>query len=224
MNHQRIVSWSLVGVLLLSSTLVFAAGPVRKTSANGSDDNAFAWNLFGPTFGVPTDGGDFSIATQVICPDRSVGTFVELDKIINNSSDPSNSAAAGSCVPDPNITDSTTSRYLFLFQVQTNKKNFKATISNLVGFVPVESPDPNYGIEICDTDNTLQLCTFLSQPDAENLNVTTTVSANNKKITHVVRKLPFIAGELQQGQGLTFFVLTEQPINAPIVFPKFNVQ
>jgi hypothetical protein len=225
MNHRTTASWLLTGVLVLSSSLAFAAGPVRKTSQNGSDDAGLSWNLFGPTLHTPTDGGDFSVAMQVICTDRTVGAFVELSKVVDGviALTDVDSHASGSCVPDPNI--DTTSRYLFLFQVQTSKKNFKATISNLVGFVP-DPVGPNYGLEICDANNTLQLCANISETDAANLNVTTTVSPNNRKITFVARKLPVILPgvSVSQGQGLTFVVLTEQPINVPVAVPKFKVQ
>jgi hypothetical protein len=79
---------------------------------------------------------------------------------------------------------------------------------------------------VCDNDpnnpqasNTLELCTTVSGTQLSN--ITATVNKNNTKIRFSVPGNPnFAPGIGNQGQGLTFVVVTQQSSSHPISVPK----
>lgn len=175
----------------------FASVPVRGSSNNGVDSNAFNWNLYGPTAPINRHGGTVTLQTQVVCTNQQVAATVF---------DNTDSTTAGTCLDGS---------YTFLFQIQSTATNLTVTISNLVGF-KADTNAPTYGIAVCDNDinnpegsNTLQLCTQISGLDISNI----TATPNNKgaKIVFGVPSIPaFPPGIGKQGQGLTFVVLETQ--------------
>ena len=197
---------SLLGLLFQTPSL--ASTPIRGSSSNGVDSIAPFENLAGPTSPLPRRKGTVTVKTQIVCTNQDVAAAV----------DNTDSANAGGCV---------SGSYTFLFQIQTTATNLTVTLSNLVGFTPVvQDPSSSYGIAVCDNDpnnpqasNTLQLCTQVSGLDISNINAT--VNKANTKITFTVPSVPaFPAGVGNQGQGLTFVVVTHQNSSLPISVPK----
>ena len=196
-NVRKLVP--LVSLCILGALPSFASVPVRGSSNNGVDSNAFNWNLYGPTAPIARHGGAVMLQTQVVCTNQQVAATVF---------DNTDTTTAGTCL-DGN--------YTFLFQIQSAATNLTVTISNLVGFTADASePAPTYGLAVCDNDinnpqssNTLQLCTQVSGLDLSN--ITATVNKKSAKITFSVPSIPaFPPGIGKQGQGLTFVVLETQ--------------
>lgn len=205
MSFRVYALWLFLVCVLLSAE-AFAQVPVRGSSRNGTSESAGSWNLYGPTLPTPTAGGDVNIATQVVCPEQDV-----------SASDPTpDFTTAGSCV---------SGHYLFLIQIQTNRKKLTVTLSNLIGFTPdlSDSTAPTYGVNLCDDTNDRQLCTTLSQGQPLP-QINFSFKNQNSKIVVDVRKLaPFLQGTGVQGRGLTLAVETLQTPSLLIAFPKISV-
>jgi hypothetical protein len=189
----------------------FASGPpVRGSSNNGVDGDAFNWNLMGPTAAIPRHNGTVTLQTQIVCTNQSVAAAV-----VGNT----DTTTAGTCL-DGN--------YTFLFQVQTTATSLTATLSNLVGFT-ADATLPTYGLAVCDNDpdspessNTLQLCTQVSTLDISG--ITATPNKKGAKVVFTMPTIPaFPAGIGKQGQGLTF-VIVEQQTGPFIAVPKITFQ
>lgn len=186
----------------------FATTPVRGSSRNGVDSIASFWNLSGPTGQLPRKGGAVQLKTQIVCTNQDVAAAVDNTDSVN----------AGACV---------SGGYTFLYQIQTTAINLTVTLSDIVGFTPViADPGSSYGVAVCDNDpnnpqasNTLELCTTVSGTQLSN--ITATVNKNNTKIRFSVPGNPnFAPGIGNQGQGLTFVVVTQQSSSHPISVPK----
>ena len=227
MNRRTKTSWLAFGLMLLSSMAALAAVPVRKSSQNGVSSSQPRMNLFGPTQPGSKEGGDVGVATQVICPNQDVAGASADDNLVFPG-DTQSAKKSGSCL-------SGLTKFLFQVQPTTNLKNVTITISNLVGFVPATDStvdslrNPTYGVQVCDhefpnADNTLELCTSLTADQLPA--ITTSINAKNTKITFTINKLgpaTAPAGVDYEGQGLTFEVITQQPLQVPITVPKFTI-
>jgi hypothetical protein len=195
----------------LSAVPSFASGPpVRGSSNNGVDSDAFNWNLMGPTAAIPRHNGTITLQTQIVCTNQSVAAAVTGN---------TDTTTAGTCL-DGN--------YTFLFQIQTTATSLTATLSNLVGFT-ADANLPTYGLAVCDNDpnnpaasNTLQLCTQVSGLDISG--ITATPNKKGAKVVFTIPAIPaFPAGVGKQGQGLTF-VIVEQQTGPFIAVPKIAFQ
>ena len=200
-----------VTALILCSIESFAVAlPSRGSSKNGVTEQSSNWNIFGPVASIPRHGGDVSLRTQVVCANRDLVNAVNPEDFENS----------GTCQ---------SGSYLFIFQIQSSVNKLGVVISNLVGFSPDETEGfASYGLLVCEDSNTAQLCsdTVHASPDALSKldNISVTVNKQNTAIRFHIPKFPLLpaGGAPRQGQGLTFVVLTAQPVGQPVVVPKIS--
>lgn len=194
-------------ICVLAAQPVFAASiPVRGSSDNGTDDIAQLWNLFGPTQVVTLAKGTTTVnyKQQVVCPNQDV----------TGATDPSDTLHDGTCEGGS---------YLFIFQLRSSATNVKVQLSGLSGFAPNAST-PNYGVILCDSTDTLELCTTASQSQLPAITFSP-ATGNTTTATFVIPSFPkFPNGTRHQGQGLTIFVLTNQTAPNPISLPTISLQ
>jgi len=186
---------------------VFGAVPVRINSRNGSDDIAQLWNLFGPTQVVTLTKGTTKVnyKQEVVCYQQAVTAALN----------PSDTLHDGAC-EDGN--------YLFIFQLRSSATNVTVQLGGLSGFTPDALSDPpTYGVMLCDSSNTLELCTTATQDQLPAM--TFTPNSNNTTMTFVIPNFPkFPNGLKHQGQGLTIFVATHQSAPNPINLPTITLK
>jgi len=207
--RSKSLSTGLLAMAIVSTLTTAAAGiPIRKPSDNGANGNANQWLLLGRTIKAALRKGSTTVVMQreIVCP----GVDVE-------ASEPN---------PTPELSGSCESgNYLFIYQFQSTNTNVTLRFKELGTFVPSESP-ANYGVILCDTDNsnTLELCTNDPTGGTQVPNITfTAVSAHT--VTFTVPNFPtFKSGTPQEGQGLTLFILAHQNGPLGIHFPVPDIQ
>ena len=213
-NGRRTVYALTCCLILLTSVASFAGSlPTRGSSKNGITELSANWNIFGPTAVDTRHNGDLTIRTQYVCANQD---FV-------NAQNPSDFEDSGTCLTDSK------GRYIFIYQFQGTVS--KITLGGLVGFTPDNGSvtgDQTYGLISCDDANTGELCSNLTDLSADNQtkldNITTTIPKKNNKVTFSIPAFPQLPpGTDKQGQGLTLFVITEQPQGAPVVVPKIGL-
>jgi hypothetical protein len=200
-----------VTALIFWSIESFAlAVPFRGSSRNGVTEQSSNWNIFGPVASTPRHGGDVSLRTQVVCANRD---FV-------NAVNPEDFENSGTCQ---------SGNYLFIFQIQSSVNKLEVVIRNLVGFTPDETEGlASYGLLVCEDSNTAQLCSDTTHASADAVakldNISVTVNNKTTAIKFHIPKFPLLpaGGAPRQGQGLTFVVLTAQPLGQPVVVPKIS--
>jgi hypothetical protein len=97
-------------------------------------------------------------------------------------------------------------------------------IGKLVGFNNPANVN-NYGVMICDSPtNTIEMCT--NDPTGTHIPNITAVAAKTSVTFTVPNTFPtYPAGTAQQGQGLTFFVITnQQAAPLPIGLPSVGIR
>jgi flagellar capping protein FliD len=112
---------------------------------------------------------------------------------------------------------------MHLFQVKSTASNLNVKISGLTSFSPKNSA--NYGVLWCDNSslNSIEMCTNLTNTQINALGITPTATTNSVTfaVPGVFPNVP--AGTTEQGQGLVFFVITNQAAPLPISIPKVGI-
>jgi len=195
----------IVLTLLCAATIASATVIIRGSSGNGEDSSAPNWLLLGPSRdkSLAANGKKATMRREIIC----------LSQDVENAFPTPTLTLSGSC---------DTGDYMYLFQLQSTSANVRVTIGQLSGFDP--SNANNFGVMICDsTTNTIEMCT--NDPTGTNIpNITASTTKTSVTFT-VPNTFPtYPAGTPQQGQGLTFFVITKQATPLPIALPKVGIR
>lgn len=193
----------LIVLIALLSLPAFAIG-VRQSSDNGTGDSIDLWGLLGRTVQIPlsANGKKVMASRQIICPNQN--------------------RQNGSCVNDNGSAD-----YLFLFQIQSTSTNVSVNIGKLQGFVKVDGDGGSYGVMICDDAlNAKELCTTdPNDPGFSKISGITFKVKSKTSVSFVVPSFPsFPAGSTpEEGQGVTFFIVTHQSAPLPIAYPSLGI-
>jgi hypothetical protein len=207
--------WLSVVIFLAVSVPALARPPIRQTTDNGLGSRVGGWTLMGMTAPITlTAGGNVVTMTrQIVCP--------------FNNGDPSD-LKQGGCK---------SGQYMYLFQIQIESSStgvIPITIGNLQGFSPNnEDFSGNYGVMICEDPtkkdpvdgNDLELCT--EDSDAPNYPELADITAQTGKTSvSFTINAPFPSfthgPKPEEGQGLTFFVITQQTAEFPIAYPTIG--
>lgn len=188
----------LVAVVTLTATA--SAIPIRQSSDNGQSGDEDFWTLIGRTvpFTLSANGISVKMTRQIICPQQD--------------------RQDGGCA---------SGQYMFLFQIQSSSTNIPIKISRLQGFTQGGGNNPyNYGVMICDdANNDLELCTEdPNDPNYQNLAGITFKQNSKTSVTFTVPSVyNFPQGsQPEEGQGLTFFIVTQQNAALPIAYPAIG--
>ncbi|HKB98590.1 MAG TPA: hypothetical protein VKD23_07380 [Terriglobales bacterium] len=204
-SNRTATKFAMVALAVLYAATMASAGTIRGTSGSGEDSNAPNWLLLGRSKAIPlaANGKTATMTREIVC----------LNQDVENAFPSPTLSLSGSC-------DS--GSYLFLFQFQSTSANVGVSIGKLVGFVPGNVN--NFGVIICDSSaNTIEMCS--NDPTGTHIPNFTAVAAKTSVTFTVPNTFPtYPAGTAQQGQGLTFFVITQQaaplaplPIGLPSV-------
>ena len=204
MTLNRIASkFALIVLTVLCAATMASAGTIRGSSGNGEDSNAPNWLLLGRSQSITltVTGKKATMTREIICLSQDVEDAFSSPTL----------TLSGSC---------DTGDYMYLFQFQSASVNLGVSIGKLSGFDPTNVN--NFGVMICDSPtNTIEMCT--NDPTGTHIPNFTAVAAKTSVTFTVPNTFPtYPAGTAQQGQGLTFFVITSQkaaplPISLPSV-------
>jgi hypothetical protein len=205
MTLNRIAAkFALIALAVLYAATMASAGTIRGTSGNGEDSNAPNWLLLGRSKSIPlaANGKTATMTREIIC----------LNQDDENAFPSPTLTLSGSC--DSGV-------YMYLFQFQSTSANVAVSIGKLVGFVPTNVN--NFGVMICDSPtNTIEMCT--NDPTGTHIPNFTVVAGKTSVTFTVPNTFPtYPAGTAQQGQGLTFFVITQQGVPLPIGLPSVGI-
>ncbi len=205
MRSNRNVVKFLLPLLVLFITVSASAVSLRGSSGNGEDSNASSWLLLGRSISVPltANGKKATMTQEVICLNQDVEA---------SFSSPTQNLS-GSC--DSGV-------YMHLFQFQSTALNVGVAIGRLAGFNPANTTD--YGVMICDSsNNTIEMCT--NDPRETNIPNITIATTKTSVVFTVPNTFPtYPAGTAQQGQGLTFYVITRQSNPLPLAVPSAGIR
>src|ERR1700730_17602821 len=203
MTNRIATKFALVALTVLCAATIASAGTIRGSSDNGEDSNAPNWLLLGRSQSISlAANGKKAISTrEIIC----------LNQDVENARPSPTLTLSGSC---------DTGDYMYLFQFQSTSANVGVSIGKLSGF-DFKNVN-NFGVMICDSPtNTIEMCT--NDPTGTHI-PSMTIAASKTAVTFTVPGTfpSYPAGTAQQGQGLTFFVITSQlaaplPISLPTV-------
>jgi hypothetical protein len=204
MKPNRIASkFALVALTVFCAATMAFTQKIRGSSDNGEDSNAPNWLLLGRSQSISlAANGKKAISTrEIIC----------LNQDVENARPSPTLTLSGSC---------DTGDYMYLFQFQSTSANVGVSIGKLSGF-DFKNVN-NFGVMICDSPtNTIEMCT--NDPTGTHI-PSMTIAASKTAVTFTVPGTfpSYPAGTAQQGQGLTFFVITSQlaaplPISLPTV-------
>ena len=195
----------VVLAVLCAAAMASAAATIRGSSGNGEDGGAPNWLLLGRSKSIPlaANGKTATMTREIIC----------LNQDDENAFPSPTLTLSGSC--DSGV-------YMYLFQFQSTSANIGVAIGKLVGFVPTNVN--NFGVMICDSPtNTIEMCT--NDPTGTHIPNITVVAAKTSVTFTVPNTFPtYPAGTAQQGQGLTFFVITQQSAPLPIGLPSVVIR
>jgi hypothetical protein len=204
MTLNRIAAkFALVALAVLCAATMASAGTIRGSSGNGEDSNAPNWLLLGRSQSITltVTGKKATMTREIICLSQDVEDAFSSPTL----------TLSGSC---------DTGDYMYLFQFQSTATNLGVAIGKLSGFDSTNVN--NFGVMICDSPtNTIEMCT--NDPTGTHIPNFTAVAAKTSVTFTVPNTFPtYPAGTAQQGQGLTFFVITSQkaaplPISLPSV-------
>ena len=205
MTSNRIATkFALVALAVLCAATMAAAGTIRGSSGNGEDSNAPNWLLLGRSQSIPlaANGKKANMTREIIC----------LNQDVENARPSPTLTLSGSC---------DTGDYMYLFQFQSTATNLGVAIGKLSGFDSTNVN--NFGVMICDSPtNTIEMCT---NDDGTHIPNFTAVAAKTSVTFTVPGTFPtYPAGTAQQGQGLTFFVITKQAAPLPISLPTVGIR
>jgi hypothetical protein len=127
--------------------------------------------------------------------------------------------------PSPTLTLSgscDTGDYMYLFQFQSTSANVGVSIGKLSGFD--FGNVSNFGVMICNSPtNTIEMCT--NDPTGTHIPNFTAAASKTAVTFTVPGTFPtYPAGTAEQGQGLTFFVITKQSASLPISLPTVGIR
>ena len=195
----------IVITVLCAATIASATVIIRGSSGNGEDSNAPNWLLLGRNRAksLAANGKKATMRREIIC----------LNQDVENAFPAPTLTLSGSC--DSGV-------YMHLFQFQSTAANVGVAIGQLSGFDP--SNANNFGVMICDSpNNTIEMCT--NDPTGTHIPNITVSTTNNSVTFTVPNTFPaYRAGTSQQGQGLTFFVITQQAAPLPIGLPNVGIR
>ena len=202
MTNRIATKLALVALTVLCAATIASAGTIRGSSGNGEDSNAPNWLLLGRSQSIPlaANGKKATMTREIIC----------LNQDVENSRPSPTLTLSGSC---------DTGDYMYLFQFQSTSANVGVSIGKLAGFD--FGNVINFGVMRCDSPtNTIEMCTNDDGTHIPNFTTSTTKTAVTFTVPGTFPTYP--AGTAQQGQGLTFFVITSQqaaplPISLPTV-------
>jgi hypothetical protein len=206
MTLNRIASkFALIVLTVLCAAMMASAGTIRGSSDNGEDSNAPNWLLLGRSQSISlAANGKKAISTrEIIC----------LNQDVENARPSPTLTLSGSC---------DTGDYMYLFQFQSTSANVGVSIGKLSGFDPTNVN--NFGVMICDSPtNTIEMCA--NDPTGTHIPNFTTSTTKTSVTFSVPGTFPtYPAGTAQQGQGLTFFVITKQAAPLPISPPTVGIR
>jgi hypothetical protein len=203
MTLNRVAAkFALVALAVLCAATMAFAGTIRGSSGNGEDGGAPNWLLLGRSQSIPltANGKKATMTREIIC----------LNQDVENSRPSPTLTLSGSC---------DTGDYMYLFQFQSTSANVGVSIGKLSGFD--FGNVINFGVMRCDSPtNTIEMCTNDDGTHIPNFTTSTTKTSVTFTVPNTFPTYP--AGTAQQGQGLTFFVITSQqaaplPISLPTV-------
>jgi len=204
-SHPAPAKFALITLAALFAAALASAITIRGASGNGQDSNAPNWLLLGRSKAIPlAANGKKAVATrEIVC----------LNQDDENALSNPTVSLSGSC--DSGV-------YMYLFQFQSTSANVGVAIGKLSGFDPTNVN--NFGVMICDSPtNTIEMCT--NDPTGTHIPSITTVAAKTSVTFTVPNAFPtYPAGTAQQGQGLTFFVITRQSSPLPISLPSVGIR
>jgi len=210
MTLNRIAAkFALIALAILGTATMASAGTIRGVSADGEDSNAPNWLLLGRSKSIPlaANGKKATMTREIVC----------LSQDVENAFPSPTLTLSGSCDKGD---------YMHVFQFQSTSANLGVSIGKLVGFDP--SNANNFGVLICDSStNTIAMCT--NDPTGTHIPNFTAVAGKTSVTFTVPNTFPtYPAGTAEQGQGLTFFVITQQgsplPIPLPIGLPSVGIR
>ena len=205
MKPNRIASkFALVALTVFCAATMAFTQKIRGSSDNGEDSNAPNWLLLGRSQSISlAANGKKAISTrEIIC----------LNQDVENSRPSPTLTLSGSC---------DTGDYMYLFQFQSTSANVGVSIGKLAGFD--FGNVNNFGVMICNSPtNTIEMCTNDDGTHIPNFTTSTTKTAVTFTVPGTFPTYP--AGTAEQGQGLTFFVITKQSASLPISLPTVGIR
>jgi hypothetical protein len=196
--------FALIALTVLCAATMASAGTIRGSSDNGEDSNAPNWLMLGPirATSLAANGKLATMTREIIC----------LTQDDENAFPSPTLTLSGSC---------DTGDYMYLFQFRSTSVNVGVAIGKLSGFASTNVA--NFGVMICDSPtNTIEMCTNAT---AANIPSFTTSTTKTSVLFTVPGTFPsYPAGTAQQGQGLTFFVITKQAAPLPIALPSVGIR
>ena len=204
MTNRIATKLALVALTVLCAATIASAGTIRGSSGNGEDSNAPNWLLLGrsPSIPLAANGKKATMTREIIC----------LGQDVENARPSPTVTLSGSC---------DTGDYMYLFQFQSTSANVGVSIGKLAGFD--FGNVINFGGMRCDSPtNTIEMCTNDDGTHIPNFTTSTTKTAVTFTVPGTFPTYP--AGTAEQGQGLTFFVITKQAHSLPISLPTVGIR
>jgi hypothetical protein len=206
MTLNRIgTKFALLALTVLCAATMASAGTIRGSSGNGEDGGAPNWLLLGRSKSITltANGKKAAMTREIICLNQDVEDAFPSPTL----------TLSGSC---------DTGDYMYLFQFQSTATNLGVAIGKLSGFDPTNVN--NFGVMICDSpNNTIEMCT--NDPTGTHIPNFAAVAGKTSVTFTVPGTFPtYPAGTAQQGQGLTFFVITKQAAPLPISLPTVGIR
>jgi hypothetical protein len=203
-SNRTVTIFALVVLTVLCAATTAFAVTIRGSSQNGENSNAHNWLLEGRSLGttISTSSKQAFMRREIVC----------LNQDVENAQPTPTLILSGAC--DSGV-------YMFVVQFQTGSANLAMTIGKLPGFDPTNVN--NFGVMICDSpNNTIELCT--NDPTGTHIpNIAVTTTSSSVTFTVPGSFPTYPAGTPQQGQGLTFFVITRQKTPLPIGLPLVTI-
>jgi hypothetical protein len=195
-TNPSATEFALVALIVLCATTMLFAVTIRGSSANGEDSGAPNWLLLGRSKNLSLNGNGktATMRREIVCPNQDV----------ENAQPAPVLTLSGSC---------NSGASMLVYQLQSTAANLAVTFKSLAGFDGTNAN--NFGVMICDSpNNTIELCT--NAPASNIPNITTTTTKNSVTFTVPGTFPAYPAGTVQQGQGLTFFVIIQQTPPLPL--------
>ena len=194
MRLSKVMWICLLAALVAFGNFSAFAIPVRQSSQNGQGTDVDSWTVLGRTVSIPLSANGKKVTMT-----RQI--------ICAQSGDRVN----GSCA---------SGNYVYLFQVQSTSANVMINIGKLV---KGSFTGDYFGVNICADTNTEELCTV--DPDQSQLGgISFTATSKTAVKFTVTGAFPsFPAGTAEEGQGLTFYIITHQTSPLPIAFLSIGV-
>ena len=204
-SNRTATKFALVVLAVLCAAAMASAGTIRGVSADGEDSNAPNWLLLGRSKSIPlaANGKTSTMTREIVC----------LSQDVENAFPSPTLTLSGSCDKGD---------YMYVFQFQSTSANVGVSIGKLSGFDPLNVK--NFGVMICDSStNTIAMCT--NDPTGTHIPNFTAVAAKTSVTFTVPNTFPtYPGGTAEQGQGLTFFVITQQSAPLPMGLPSVGIR